>query len=227
MGYEAAKALTNLAIATSHHGDAQFALDLFRKARDLFENENNQAWMATIDLYQALVFYQSGSMAEARNLGESAFRFFESSPLLGKAILCQLLLARIQLNAGRRQEAMNTCRAALLKLEYAESPALSFQVWFVMGLIEEELGSPTAAYEAYKKAHEHLENLRSHLKAEEMKIAFLKDKLAVYEALVRMCLSRGAAAEDQETAFLLHRAGEIAQPRRPDRVPRAQSARLA
>ena len=49
---------------------------------------------------------------------------------------------------------------------------------------------PEAAYTAYLKAHRHLENLRSHLKAEEMKIAFLKDKLEVYEALVRMCLGR-------------------------------------
>ena len=49
--------------------------------------------------------------------------------------------------------------------------------------------------QAYLKAHHHLENLRSHLKAEEMKIAFLKDKLEVYEALVRMCLARGPYAE--------------------------------
>ena len=37
-----------------------------------------------------------------------------------------------------------------------------------------------------------MENLRSHLHGEEVKIAFLKDKLEVYEALVRMCLSSGA-----------------------------------
>ena len=57
-------------------------------------------------------------------------------------------------------------------------------------MVEESLGAPEAAYQAYLKAHDHLENLRSHLKAEEMKIAFLKDKLEVYEALVRMSLGR-------------------------------------
>src|SRR5260370_12767856 len=46
-----------------------------------------------------------------------------------------------------------------------------------------------------------MENLRSHLKAEEMKIAFLKDKLEVYEALVRMCLGRDRTAATLETAF--------------------------
>ena len=34
------------------------ALDLFRRARQLFDRENNHAWIATIDLYQALVFFE-------------------------------------------------------------------------------------------------------------------------------------------------------------------------
>ena len=58
MGYEAAKAQTNLAISLTHHGDTAVAAELFRKARRLFDRENNRAWIATIDLYQALVAYQ-------------------------------------------------------------------------------------------------------------------------------------------------------------------------
>jgi CHAT domain-containing protein/tetratricopeptide (TPR) repeat protein len=201
MGYETAKAVTNLAIASSRHGDTQLALDLFQKARDLFTREQNQALTATVDLYQALVFYQEGRMAEARTLSESAFRFFSPSPLGGKAALCQLLLARIHLDAGHGEEAKRVCLEALGKLEQAEAPALSCQAYFLLGVIEEALGAPEAAYEAYLKAHAGLENLRSHLKADEMKIAFLKDKLAVYESLVRMCLSRGPSAANLEAAF--------------------------
>ena len=201
MGYETAKAVTNLAIASSHHGDTEFALDLFLKARALFTREQNEALTATIDLYQALVFYQEGRLAEARTLSENAFRFFSPSPLDGKAVLCQLLLARIHLDTGHGEEAKRVCLAALHKLEQAETPALSCQAYFVLGLIEEALGAPEAAYEAYLKAHERLENLRSHLKADEMKIAFLKDKLAVYESLVRMCLGRGPSAANLEAAL--------------------------
>jgi CHAT domain-containing protein/tetratricopeptide (TPR) repeat protein len=201
VGYETAKAVTNLAIASSHHGDTRLALELFRKARDLFTREHNQAWIATIDLYQALVFYQQGRLEEARALSEVAFQFFSLSPLGGKAALCQLLLARIHLSSGHGAEAKRVCLAALHKLEQAETPALSCQAYFVLGLIEEALGAPEAAYQAYLKAHERLENLRSHLQAEDMKIAFLKDKLAVYESLVRMCLGRGRSAGSREAAF--------------------------
>src|SRR5262249_46367762 len=76
-----------------------------------------------------------------------------------------------------------------------------YQAWFVMGGIEESHGESDAAHKAYLQAHKHLENLRSHLKAEEMKIAFLKDKLEVYEALVRMCLQRSESKASQERAF--------------------------
>ena len=198
MGYEAAKAQTNLAISLTHHGDTTVALDLFRRARQLFDRENNHAWIATIDLYQALVYHQDGRLEEARELCRRALAFFEPSPLFTKSVLCQLLLARIELDLGNAALAKEVCQAALARLEQAETPALSYQAWYVLGVLEEAIDRPEAAHQAYLNAHHHLENLRSHLKAEEMKIAFLKDKLEVYEALVRMCLSRG---DSEETAF--------------------------
>jgi CHAT domain-containing protein/tetratricopeptide (TPR) repeat protein len=199
--YEAAKALTNLAISLNHHGDSVAALDLFRKARNLFTREGNQAWIATIDLYQALVFYKERRLTEARLLSESALEFFASASFPGKAILCELLLARVHLDAGRPERAKGICLAAIGKLAQAETPALSYQAYFVLGLIEEESGALDAARDAYLKAHEHLESLRSHLRTEETKIAFLKDKLEVYEALVRMCMGSGSGPPDPEAAF--------------------------
>lgn len=202
MGYEMAKAMANLAIAASHHGDSTLALQLFRDARDLFEREHNHAWIAIVDLYQALVFYQDGNLAEARTLCENALRFFAESPLIGKAALCQLLLARIHLGAGRTEESLRECVAAMAKLQQAESPALSYQAYFVFGLIQEELGDREGSRRAYQHAHQRLENLRSHLKAEEVKIAFLKDKLAIYERLVRMSLADAPSPGNLEAAFI-------------------------
>ena len=201
MGYESAKALTNVAIATSHHGDTKYALELFAKARELFTGEHNEAWAANIDLYRALVLYQEGRLREARGLAEAAFRFFTGSPLVGRAILSQLVLARIHLDLGRASVARAIAIAALQSLRETETPALSYQGYFVLGLIEEAMGLPGHAYDAYRKAHEHLENLRSHLRAEEVKIAFLKDKQEVYQSLVRMSLARGESQADVAAAF--------------------------
>ena len=201
MGYETAKAQTNLAISLTHHGDTAVALKLFHAARQLFDRENNRAWIATIDLYQALLYRQDGRLDDALRLCQGALDFFAPSPLLAKSVLCQLLLARIHLDRGQIAPARQVCMAALDRLQEAETPALSYQAWYVLGVIEEALGAPEAAYRAYLEAHRHLENLRSHLRAEEMKIAFLKDKLEIYEALVRMCLGREHTPANLETAF--------------------------
>ena len=201
MRYEAAKAQTNLAISLAYHGETSEALALFREARKLFEREDNRAWIATIDLYQALVYHREKRLDEALELCRRALEFFTPSPLFTKAVLSQLLLARIHLDRGDATLAREVCRGAIDRLELETTPALSYQAWFVLGGIEEALGAPDDAYAAYKTAHKHLENLRSHLKGEEMKIAFLKDKLEVYEALVRMCLNRSGSRSSQERAF--------------------------
>jgi CHAT domain-containing protein len=201
MGYEAAKAQTNLAISLTHHGQTAVALELFHRARQLFDGENNRAWIATIDLYQALAYHQDQRLDEALQFCQRALDFFAPSPLFTKSVLCQLLLARIHLDRGESAAAKLVCVAALDRLQEDETPALSYQAWYVLGVIEEALGGREAAYRAYLEAHLHLENLRSHLKAEEMKIAFLKDKLEIYEALVRMCLGGDHSQATLETAF--------------------------
>ena len=65
MGYEAAKAQTNLAISLTKHGDTVRALELFDRSRRLFDHDENYAWIATIDLYQALVYYRDHRLDEA------------------------------------------------------------------------------------------------------------------------------------------------------------------
>jgi CHAT domain-containing protein len=202
MGYEAAKALTNLAVSASRDENASDALRQFRKARALFARERNRSWMAIIDLYQALVFYQEAKLPDARGLCERAFQFLETSPLRGKAVLCQLLLARIQLGAGEPEAAKRICLAVLPALKHTESPILHYQTRFVLGLVEEALGAMDAAQEAYERAYELIESLRSRFHAEEMRIGFLKDKMAVYESLVRIRLDRGFTAADHQIAFL-------------------------
>jgi len=121
MGYETAKAVTNLAIASSHHGDTEFALDLFLQARALFTRERNEALTATIDLYQALVFYQEGRLAEARALSESAFRFFPHRARR-KGRIVPAPAGSHSLGYGHGEEARRVCLAAIQKLEQAKHP---------------------------------------------------------------------------------------------------------
>src|ERR1700747_168053 len=72
MRYEVAKATTFLAIATCQRGESVHALELFGEARQLFVSEKNSLWPAMLDLYRALVFFQSGQAKDALGCVESA-----------------------------------------------------------------------------------------------------------------------------------------------------------
>ncbi|MFB3826837.1 MAG: CHAT domain-containing protein [Bryobacteraceae bacterium] len=194
LGYEAAKATAFLAIAASHQGRTDRAVELFADARGQFVKEGNRVWPALMDLYKALVLYQACRFQAARRLCRAAFQFFSASSLGGKAAVCELLLARLDIEAGRLDRAAGRARSALQRAESAAAPALEYQGWFVLGCVEEARGNREQALDAFRKAHVRLESLRSNLRGEELKIAFLKDKLAVYESLVEMSLEEPRAA---------------------------------
>lgn len=198
MGYEEAKCLAYEAMALSQIGKAAQALDLFTQARAKFIAEKNLVWPWLVDLYHAVVLFGEGRFFESRRLCLRAAKFFESSFLPGKAVLCHLLLARLSLQTGDILAAEQECAKALERLQSLEAPVLRHQAEFLSGQISEASKRPQLAYKSYQRARAALETLRSSLHGEELKIAFMKNRLEVYERLVEFCMSesRTGAAEE-------------------------------
>ena len=200
MTYEAAKAATFSAIAISQQGRYKQAIEAFDRARDLFVQEKNPLWPSLIDLYKALVLYEAGENDQAEDLADSALGYFAGSALPSKAALCELLLAAIELRGSDPEEARRYCSTALSRLTHIDSPA-TYQAYFMLGQAEEASGNTELARQAYEQAFKKLEGLRSHLGKEELKIAFLKNKLAVYEGLVITSLAVSFGMRAQREAF--------------------------
>jgi len=200
MKYEAAKAATFSAIAISQQGRYKQALESFDRARALFVKEHNDLWPGLIDLYKALVYYEAGENDEAEDLALKALGYFSNSVLPSKAALCELLLAALELRGADPEEARRYCSAALSRLTHLDSPA-TYQAYFMLGQAEEASGNTELARQAYEQAFKKLEDLRSHLGKEELKIAFLKNKLAVYEGLVVTSLAVSFGVRAQKEAF--------------------------
>lgn len=200
MKYEAAKAATFSAIAISQQGRYKQALEEFDRAQDLFVAEQNDLWPALIDLYKALVLYEAGENDLAEDLATKALEYFGNSVLPSKAALCELLLAAIELRGSDPEESRRYCSAALSRLAHIDSPA-TYQAYFMLGQSEEASGNTELARQAYEQAFKKLEDLRSHLGKEELKIAFLKNKLAVYEGLVVTSLAVSFGMRAQREAF--------------------------
>jgi CHAT domain-containing protein len=199
MGYEEAKCQAYEAMAFSQLGKALRALELFAMARSKFVSEKNLVWPWLTDLYQAVVLFGEGRLFEARRLCAAAAGFFDSSFLPGKAVLCHLLLARICLRTGELPSARAECARALDRLASLNAPMLRYQAEFLMGQVQQAAGDPSGAYGSCQRAREALETLRSSLRGEELKIAFLKNRLEVYECLVELCLADGGPKAAEES----------------------------
>jgi CHAT domain-containing protein len=201
MGYEEAKCQAYEAMALSQLGKALRSLELFTQARAKFVSENNLVWPWLMDLYQAVVLYHEGRLFEARRLCSGAANFFDSSFLPSKAVLCHLLLARLSLRTGELAAANADCTRALDRLANLEAPVLRYQAHFLLGQIQQASGDPSGAYDSCQKAREALETLRSSLRGDELKIAFMKNRLEVYESLVELCLLAKDKPNSAEESF--------------------------
>ena len=194
--YESAKALAFAAIAASRIGQAFEGVKLFAQAKELFVQDKNLVWPSLIDLYQALVLFNEGRLFEARRLCAGAHEFFRNSPMRGKAVIAELLLARIALRMNDLTGAQAHCQQALGDLIRLDSPVLLYQAEFLMGEIGRAAGKEEEAYQSYSRARQAVERLRGSLRGEELKLAFFQNKLEVYENLVDLCLRRPGGFEE-------------------------------
>ena len=209
MPYESAKALTNRAIACSRRGRSREALKLLRAAREIFVAENNRLWPALLDFYRAVILSRERRPREAEALARDAREVFSEAAIAPKAAMCEMLLAELLLELDRPEDARAPCRAALERLADLELPALEHRGLLTLGRVEEALGDPPAALAAYRRSHHWLESLRSQLQGEDLKIAFLTDKLAVYESLVWLTLRGASATGAQEESPPAGDAGDL------------------
>ena len=188
MPYEAAKALTNRAVAANRRQENDKALDLLRRARIIFVQEQNRHWPALLDFYRAVVLARSGSFEDAKAATHVALDAFLEQGLTSRVVMCELMLARLELKLDDLLLARTYCARALRRLHGLDMPALSQQTYLVLGQVEEARGYEEAALPAYRECDEWLERLRDQLYGEDVKIAFLRDKQAVYESLVLLTL---------------------------------------
>jgi CHAT domain-containing protein len=199
--YERAKALAFEAIAQSQQNHTFGALALFERSKKVFVSEKNLVWPSLIDVYQALLLLNEGRLYEARRLARGALTFFTSIGMSGKSVLCRLLLARIALRARDLVSARTECSQAIEELAGLELPVLSYQAYFLLGQVEAAEGRNAEAYSAFQQSRRALETLRSSLRGEELKIAFLKNRGAVYESLVELCLMTNQDWGGKDEAF--------------------------
>ena len=200
-GYESAKATTFLAIAAERRNELQPALDLLADAQGRFEREGNRVWGAMVDFYRGLLSLRLDRLAEARALGGKAREFFVGVAWPARAALCDLLLAQVDLADNDAAAARRRCAEARRRIDGLDLPALDLKTCMVEARVLEEVGDREGARAGLRRAAGLLEDLRSRLRTEDLKIAFLEDKQQLYEGLVDMILDDDPSPEGLAEAF--------------------------
>jgi hypothetical protein len=153
------------------------------------------------DLYSAIAAYESGNDQLATGLTRDALLVFAANGIQPRAACCELLLARLALRAHGNGVARAYCESAIRRLEPIEAPAVACHVHLTLGEAKELSGDVDGARRSYEDASSILELLRDELVQEDSKIAFLKDKIPVYENLVRVTLRDQDSETGKTRAF--------------------------
>ena len=155
-----------------------------------------------MDLYQAVVLYNEGRLFEARRLCARRGGIFRwLLPAEQSRAVPSAARPSFAARPGSWRPRKRSRARAIERLAHLEAPVLHYQAHFLMGQIQQASGDLPGAYDSCQKARESLETLRSSLHGEELKIAFMKNRLEVYENLVELCLIRGERPEGAEESF--------------------------
>jgi CHAT domain-containing protein len=92
------------------------------------------------------------------------------------------------LRLGAPGEAQRHCHEALAASAETGTPILGYHSHVLLGHALAQAGDRDRAFASYEEAREALEQLRSRLRGEELKIAFVSNKVDVYERLIELSL---------------------------------------
>ena len=233
--YEESKATAFAAIAAGAARRARRGGGGVRGGAPRLRRRGNHAWCAMVDFYRASVLLEAKRPEDARREAARARDWFLAAGQTPRVVLAELLLARAELAMGSYAEARRHAREAHRRLEQLDSPHLLYRASFVDGQIAEANGDRAAALERYRDACGVLGGLRAHLHSEELLIAFVKDKQAVFESLIWLTLetmergprSRRARLGREREVEGVRRHDRAALDRTAARGPRGERARRA
>jgi len=206
MAWEAARSWLNEAAALAHLEGEISPAGALGKARQIFAQERNLIWLAATDLYQATFDWRCGNLAPARKHALRARDAFQQAGLRSRVAQCEVILGEAALLDGEVEHAAKHFRQGLDHLQHTDVPAICFACLYGLGRTEQLRGRPETALQHYRQAIAAIERLQTAIGAEDYKIAFLSDKLQVYEALIFLCLDWELPRGTQEAFEMVEQA---------------------
>jgi CHAT domain-containing protein/tetratricopeptide (TPR) repeat protein len=201
--YEAAKTLMWLGLAQLRQSKLSEAENSLTQAGDEFTQEGNEICFGLTRLYLAELYLRREQTAEARALATQAAEIFARDGLQIKTGCARLVMARALGLDGATGEARQICKEILAACGELSVPWLRHQVHELLGDLLLDENSEPQAYQHYLQAVSFIEQMRGNIRVDEFRSAFFRDKLRVYEKLIRLCLKHETPDKQAEAFFYL------------------------
>ena len=213
---------------------AEAGADLAR-AQALFRTGGCAGWAAVVRVQHAAVLERTGALDNALVEARGASHELRQRQQVVAGARADLIEASVLRKLGSRPAAQSAARAARLVGQRLGVPLLEYQAWRLLAELALDAGDDKTALHAFAQAVGALEKSQGRILTEQ-RAPFLEDKLAVYEAAIRLCLKTGhtarafAFAERSKTralvdALALRASGVSLRPNTP--VARALTEDLA
>ena len=204
--FEMAKAVGVMAVAHSQLREYKEAGRLFEKARSMFKEQGNAVRAASMDLHRGVMWLEMGRYTDTRAVAEEAYNAFMKESIKPKAAYARIVSARASLRLGELECASSNAADASRLHGESPSPWVGHQLHAVLGEIHQAQNNLPAARAEFWQAIRELEEVRSNIAADELRLNYLKDKVPVYEMLMTTDLRLGDPAMLEEAFETAERA---------------------
>ncbi|NIP44752.1 MAG: tetratricopeptide repeat protein, partial [candidate division Zixibacteria bacterium] len=198
MRYEQSKACYFAADARIRLGDFQSAGHMLRKARNLFEKQNNNLWLGMVNIANGKLNMARGQYGRASRAATRAIELFRKSGDLRRRNDAELDLMRASVLAGDTKNAFRIFRSLSSK------NLVSYQRYnlnYYMGQCYYRLGDFSHALDKFRRAVIIVEKMLSGLYPDELRFFFAMDKHNCYKMVVE-CLLKLELIDDSFHANL-------------------------
>lgn len=182
--------------ALAHYGQAAVvlghydeAMARFAQAHRLFVEEDNPISAALVTLFEAQLAYQRGDYATSLAAAAASEPVLSHAGNHGRAMLARWLQGEALRALGRLDDARRLLETVWHDAERYALPQVAQRAQTSLGLIAAASGDLQRAEAALLHAVTIIEELRAPLPSEELRTAFVADKLGPYDALLRLCLT--------------------------------------
>jgi CHAT domain-containing protein len=198
LDYERGKAELGRARVMLKSGQTDAAQRALSEAEGIFIRHKNGVQRAQVRLMRSLVLREAGDVIGAAEEADAAVRAFVRHRLHTWAAEARFAGLEIELAAGR-----DVTRRLHAVARTARRYAHGWQecrAMLAIGLYYAQQGKIARALRTLRAAVDALETVRTLVAPEDLHVAFLRDKLSVYESLIETLLARGRR-EDVVEAF--------------------------